>query len=114
MAEGTVNSEWRVVSGQSQIKIEVVYALPEKQVLLEVEVDAGTNVRQAIERSGILSRFPEIELARGRVGIFGRPVHLDALLNDGDRVEIYRPLMADPKQARQGRAQQSPRQGRGD
>ena len=80
---------------------------------MELEVGARTTVRQAIKRSGILSRFPEIELAHGRVGIFGRPVRLDALLNDGDRVEIYRALIADPKEARRGRAHQSPRRVRG-
>lgn len=86
------------------LKVEVVYALREEQVLLALEVETGTTVRQAIERSGVLRRFPEINLARARVGIFGRPVRPDALLHDGDRVEIYRPLIADPKQARRERA----------
>jgi len=86
------------------LKVEVVYALREEQVLLALEVETGTTVRQAIERSGILQRFPEINLSCARVGIYGRPVRTDALLHDGDRVEIYRPLIADPKQARRERA----------
>lgn len=86
------------------LKVEVVYALREEQVLLALEVETGTTVRQAIERSGILRRFPEINLARARVGVFGRLVQPDAVLRDGDRIEIYRPLIADPKEARRKRA----------
>lgn len=86
------------------LKVEVVYALREEQVLLALEVETGTTVRQAIERSGILRRFPEINLSLARVGVFGKQVRPDALLHDGDRVEIYRPLIADPKQARRERA----------
>jgi putative ubiquitin-RnfH superfamily antitoxin RatB of RatAB toxin-antitoxin module len=89
--------------------VEVVYALPERQVLLELEVEEGTSARQAIERSGILRQFPQIDLARDGIGVFGKVVPLDAPLRDGDRVEIYRPLLADPKQARRERAQRSPR-----
>ena len=65
---------------------------------------SGTTVRGAIERSGIAARFPEVQIVRGSVGIFGRTVALDAPLRDGDRVEIYRPLIANPKQARRERA----------
>lgn len=93
-----------VGSQPSLIKVEVAYALPEQQVLVALEVKEGTTARQAIERSGLLPRFPEIALARGWVGVFGRRVELDAPLRDGDRVEIYRPLIADPKQARRERA----------
>ena len=88
----------------SFLKVEVAYALPGQQVLLELEVEEGTTVREAIERSGLLSRFPEIELARGRVGIFGNRVDLETALREGDRVEIYRPLVADPKENRRRRA----------
>lgn len=87
----------------STIKIEVVYALPERQMLLALEVEEGTTAREAVERSGILLRYPEIDLTRARVGIFGRLAQLDAALCDGDRVEIYRPLIADPKEARRRR-----------
>lgn len=88
----------------SAVRVEVVYALRDEQVLLTLEVEEGTTVRQAVERSGILQRFPEIDLARARAGIFGQVVGLDAPLHDGDRVEIYRPLVADPRDARRTRA----------
>jgi putative ubiquitin-RnfH superfamily antitoxin RatB of RatAB toxin-antitoxin module len=86
------------------LRVEVIYALHNRQVLLALAVEEETTVRQAIERSGILRRFPEIELIRVAVGIFGKPIRLDARLRDGDRIEIYRPLIADPKQARHARA----------
>jgi putative ubiquitin-RnfH superfamily antitoxin RatB of RatAB toxin-antitoxin module len=86
------------------LNVEVVYALPEQQVLVRLEVEEGTTVREAIVRSGIPARFPEARVAGGNVGIFGRPVALDAAVREGDRVEIYRPLIADPKQARRERA----------
>jgi putative ubiquitin-RnfH superfamily antitoxin RatB of RatAB toxin-antitoxin module len=81
------------------LRIEVAYALREEQVLLELEMAEGTTARQAVERSGILQRIPEIDLARAGLGIFGRVVAPDTPLRDGDRVEIYRPLIADPKPA---------------
>ena len=91
------------------LRIEVAYALREEQVLLELEMAEGTTARQAVERSGILQRFPEIDLARAGLGIFGRVVSPDTPLRDGDRVEIYRPLIANPRQARRERAQRRPR-----
>ncbi len=93
--------------------MEVVYALRGEQALLTLEVEEGTSAREAIERSGILQRYPEIALARGRIGIFGKAVEPDAPLRDGDRVEIYRPLIADPKQARRERAERRKRAQRG-
>ena len=112
MAESSL--EPSVASRQSSlIRVEVAYALPGKQVLLELEVEEGASVREAIERSGLLARFPGIELAHGRVGIFGKRGRLDAPLSDRDRVEIYRPLIADPKDARRERARRSPRRVRG-
>lgn len=86
-----------------KLLVEVAYALPDRQVLLVLEVEEGTTTRQAIERSGILQRYPGIQLAQGRVGIFGKRVELDTPLRDGDRVEIYRPLVADPREARRRR-----------
>jgi putative ubiquitin-RnfH superfamily antitoxin RatB of RatAB toxin-antitoxin module len=86
------------------LRVEIVYALRDRQVLLTLEVEEGTTVRQAVERSGFLQRFPEIDLARAGLGIFGRVVSPDTPLRNGDRVEIYRPLIADPKQARRTRA----------
>ncbi len=91
------------------LRVEVVYALRDRQVLLTLEVKAGTTARQAVECSGILQFFPEIDLARAGLGIFGRAVSPNTPLGDGDRVEIYRLLVADPKQARQARARHSPR-----
>ncbi|MDA8383723.1 MAG: RnfH family protein [Betaproteobacteria bacterium] len=88
------------------MKVEVVYAMPESQVLLHVEAAVGATVEQAIKASGILDKFPEIDLTRNKVGIFGRLVKLDASLREKDRVEIYRPLIADPKEIRRKRAEE--------
>ena len=85
-------------------KVEVVYATPERQALYAVSVAAGATVRDAIERSGVLAAFPEIDLASNRVGIHGKLVTLATPLSDDDRVEILRPLQADPKEARRQRA----------
>jgi putative ubiquitin-RnfH superfamily antitoxin RatB of RatAB toxin-antitoxin module len=85
------------------IRVEVVYAARDGQVLVALEMEAGATAHQAIERSGILRRFPEIDLVSARVGIFGRVTGLATLLRDGDRVEIYRTLAADPKQTRRER-----------
>ena len=87
-----------------QIRVEVVYALPAKQELLTVKVAPGTTVRQAIEASGILEKYPEIDLARNKLGVFAKLTKPDAVLRDRDRVEIYRPLIADPKEVRKQRA----------
>lgn len=86
------------------LDVEVVYALPETQQLIELKVAAGTTAREAIENSGILQHFPEIDLSKHKIGIFGKAVRLDRVLSPGDRVEIYRPLIADPKEARRRRA----------
>ena len=85
------------------IRVEVAYALKDEQLLMVLEVEEGTTVRQAIERSGILGRVPGIDLDPERVGVFGKLSRLDTALRDGDRVEIYRPLVADPKEARRRR-----------
>ena len=87
------------------IRVEVVYALPEKQVLLSLDVAPGTTVEQAIAQSGIEHEFPDLEIDPARVGIFGNKARLDDELRSGDRVEIYRPLIADPKEARRRRAE---------
>jgi hypothetical protein len=89
------------------MKVEVVYALPDKQSLLSLEVPAGTTVEQAIRQSGILSMYPDIDLANNKVGIFSKPTTLDTELREFDRVEIYRPLIADPKEIRRRKAQQN-------
>jgi putative ubiquitin-RnfH superfamily antitoxin RatB of RatAB toxin-antitoxin module len=86
------------------MRIEVAYALPEKQVIIALNLHPGSQVLQAIDSSGILQRFPEINMAQAKVGIFGKVVSLDTVLQPGDRVEIYRPLLIDPKQARRQKA----------
>jgi len=86
------------------INVEVAYALPEKQVIRTVNVDAGTTLGAAIVQSGIMMDFPELELEDAKVGIFGKVAAMTAVLSDGDRVEIYRPLIADPKEVRRKRA----------
>jgi uncharacterized protein len=85
-------------------RIEVVYATPGRQARYVLELEAGATVGDAVARSGALAEFPEIDLTRNRVGIYGRLVTLGARLGDGDRVEILRPLVADPKEARRRRA----------
>jgi hypothetical protein len=91
------------------MRIEVVYALPLQQDCTVVECRAGATVREAIENSGILRRHPDIDLTR--IGIWGKRCSLDERLREGDRVELYRPLGADPKEVRRARAGR--RSGRG-
>ncbi|MFC3651319.1 RnfH family protein [Dyella humi] len=87
-----------------RITVEVVCAMPERQVLRRVDLSAGSSVIQAVEQSGILEELPEVPFDQSRLGIFSRRVAADELLRDGDRVEIYRPLTLDPKDARRRRA----------
>lgn len=77
--------------------VSVVYALPEKQTWLRLEVEEGTTVSEAIALSGILEKCPEIDLDKQKVGVFGKLSKPDVVLNEGDRVEIYRQITADPK-----------------
>lgn len=89
----------------SKIQVEVAYALPDKQFLKPVILPDGACVRDAIVESGVLDDFPEIDLSSVRVGIFSKKVALDQIVNEGDRIEIYRPLTIDPKEARRRRAE---------
>lgn len=84
--------------------VEVAYAKPDEQLILTVACASEITVQEAIERSGILNKFPEIDLAIHKVGVFGKIATLQARVHPGDRVEIYRPLIADPKEARKRRA----------
>ena len=84
--------------------VEVAYALPDKQSLVSIEVEKGTTLKEAIETSGILDSFEQIDLTKDRVGIFSKFATLDTVLREKDRVEIYRPLIADPKKVRKERA----------
>jgi len=89
-----------------EIAVEVAYARPDQQVIIPLRVPATATVEEAVRRSGMLERFPEINLARNKVGIFSKITKLDAALRDKDRVEIYRALIADPKEVRRKRAEE--------
>ncbi|MBP8264852.1 RnfH family protein [Pseudomonas fluvialis] len=88
------------------IMVEVVYALPDKQRLLRLNLPAGTNMREAVLRSGIQQHFPGLDVQQAPLGIFGKAVAKpeERVLEEGERVEIYRPLLADPKEVRKQRA----------
>ena len=86
--------------------VEVVYALPDKQSLVSLVVEEGTTIKEAIEASGVLDTYDQIDLTRDKVGIFSKFAKLDTVLRENDRVEIYRPLIADPKKVRKERAAQ--------
>lgn len=96
------------------IRIEVAFALPEKQTLLEVMIVEGTNVKDAVLESGIMVRYPEIDLDVNAVGIWNRTCKLTDIPRDGDRIEVYRPLIADPKDVRRRRAEKAKEEGRAD
>jgi uncharacterized protein len=96
------------------ITVEVAYALPHKQKIISLLVAPGTSALQAVERSGIVKHFPDIDLATAKMGIFGQSLGTKGLntaashvLHEGDRVEIYRPLISDPKDARRKRAEKN-------
>ena len=100
-------------AAERPFEVEVAYALPDEQVILPLEVRPGATVRGAIEASGILQRFPEIDLEVNKVGIFGKLSKLDKPLRPHDRVEIYRKLIADPKAVRKQRAAEGKRMKKG-
>ena len=93
----------------ARIRVEVAYAGPEGQWLVPIELEAGASALQAVMASGIAGRLPGFDPAVARLGVFSRPVAPDAPLVEGDRVEIYRPLLRDPKTARRARAVKSGR-----
>ena len=86
------------------ITVEIIYIKPGSQNSLTLKIPQGSNINQAINRSGVLRHFPEIDLTVNKVGVFSKIQDLDTLLCEGDRIEIYRPLVADPKEARRRRA----------
>ena len=88
----------------SRIGVTVVYARPGLQAVRRVSVDAGSSLLDALRASGLLEELPEIDLSVNRTGVFGQPARLDAQLHEGDQVEIYRPLPADPNELRRKRA----------
>ena len=87
-----------------RIRVEVVYPLPQEQLLLEVHLPHGASIRDGILASGVLARYPQLDINTLEAGIFGKLAKLDGPLRDRDRIEIYRPLIADPKAVRQQRA----------
>jgi putative ubiquitin-RnfH superfamily antitoxin RatB of RatAB toxin-antitoxin module len=93
-----------VTAENIEVEVEVAYAKPDSQVILQVKGVTGMTVLDAIEQSGIAGKYPEIEPAEAKVGIFGKATKLDVELKSGDRVEIYRPLIADPKEVRKRKA----------
>ena len=103
-----------MANAEEKIDVEVAYARPDEQVILEIKVSPASTVAEAIRQSGILETFKEIDLGRNKVGIFGRPVSLSHPLRAFDRVEIYRPLLADPKEIRRQRAAEGKQMKKGD
>jgi uncharacterized protein len=89
-----------------KISVELVYALPAEQVLLKLDVPKASTLAEAIKLSGILDKFPAIDLEKGKFGIFGKLSKTDTVLREKDRIEIYRPLIADPKEVRRKRAEE--------
>jgi uncharacterized protein len=89
----------------AEISVQVCYARPDRQVLRELKVDPAATIRVAIERSGLLREVPGIDLENCKVGVYGKLKTLDSGLHERDRIEIYRPLIADPKESRRKRAE---------
>ena len=90
---------------EKTIPVEVAYAKPDVQLIIPLQVKPGTTVIDAIKLSGILEQFPEIDLEQNKFGIFSKACSADTVLREKDRVEIYRPLIADPKESRRKRAE---------
>ena len=86
------------------MKVEVIYALPEKSEIVSLDLAEGSTVMQALEASGLLEKHPEIDVKKNKFGIYAKLAKIDAVLRDRDRIEIYRPLIADPKEVRKQRA----------
>jgi hypothetical protein len=92
------------------ITVEVAYALPTEQIILTIEIPSECSVEDAIKRSGILEKYPQIDLATDKVGIFGKMCKLDGTMRHKDRIEIYRKLIADPKESRRQKAEMEKKQ----
>lgn len=96
-----------LMTEKTTIKVEVAYALPHKQALIEVELPLGTTALEAAQLSGIVNNFDGVDLDDAKFGIFGQVISPTQILRGGDRVEIYRPLTADPKEVRKARAERA-------
>jgi putative ubiquitin-RnfH superfamily antitoxin RatB of RatAB toxin-antitoxin module len=101
--------EWLIIamSSDKKIQVETAFALPERQAIVELEVTEGTTAIEAVRQSNIAARFEGVDVEDARLGIFGKVVTRDQVLKAGDRVEIYRPLVADPKEIRKARAEKA-------
>jgi len=97
----------------NNIKVEVAFARPDDQLILEVDVPVEATVEEIIKQSGILEKFPEIDLTVNKVGVFGKLTKLGNTLRQGDRIEIYRKLIADPKEVRRKRAEEGKKMKKG-
>ena len=93
--------------------IEVAYATPDKQIIVECRIEPGTTPREAVRASGIDRHFPGLDLEKADLGVFGKVIADDYQLEEGDRIEIYRPLIADPKEIRRQRAARGLKTGKG-
>ncbi len=96
----------------AMLKVQVCYALPDRAFIADVSLPAGATLRQAVDASGLLQQHPDIDLDQQRLGIYGKVKTSDAMLRDGDRVEVYRPLQADPMETRRRRAKHKAGEGR--
>jgi putative ubiquitin-RnfH superfamily antitoxin RatB of RatAB toxin-antitoxin module len=101
------------MNAEEYFRVEVAYATPEAQAVIPVEVHIGTTAAEAVQQSGIELQFPEIDLETSKLGIFGKRVKPQLILHEGDRVEIYRPLTADPKVVRRELAAMGKTMGKG-
>lgn len=95
----------------NKIAVEVAYAYPERYFLKKIELEKAVSIQNVIVQSGILEKYTEIDLRTNKVGIFSRPAKLTDLVENGDRIEIYRPLLADPKEIRRKRAAEQAKKG---
>ncbi len=102
-----------MAAANPMIRVEVAYAQPDRQVILAVELPEGATLEQAILQSRLLEQFPDLDLKTVKVGVFGKLGKLSTVLRAGDRVELYRPLIADPKAVRQQRAAEGKRMRKG-
>jgi len=116
MSENKTNTDEHNMTELTDKKnqIEVVYGIPEKQKILTITTAENTTVEQAIVESGMLALFEDIDLTKNKVGIWNRAAKLSDIIEDGDRIEIYRPLLADPKEVRKRRAEKAKLEGRAD
>lgn len=99
-----------MAAAETLLSIELAYALPLRQTLIRLQVPPACSLREAILQSGVLERHPEIDLQQVVIGVFSRIAALDDPLHEGDRIEIYRPLVADPKEVRRRRAARARRE----